>query len=111
MKRTLIVGYVLALALFLFGKRHPDASAPAEFRAVVDLTHSIGTPARWSSPPDLFETRIDAPAHFVHTLWTVDQIPAERLIAPLVVLDVSTNVENHADYQISVEDIAKWRVA
>jgi kynurenine formamidase len=108
MKRTLTVGYVLALALFLFGKRHPDASTPAEFHAVVDLTHSIGTPARWSSPPELFETRIDAPAHFAHTLWTVDQIPTERLIAPLVVLDVSANVENHADYQISVEDIAKW---
>src|SRR5580704_15859989 len=79
MKRTLIVGYVLALALFLFGQRHPDTSSPAEFHAVVDLTHSIGTPARWSSPPELFETRIDAPAHFVHALWTVDQIPAERL--------------------------------
>ena len=38
----------------------------------------------------------------------MDQIPPERLIAPLVVLDVSANVENHPDYQISVEDIAKW---
>jgi kynurenine formamidase len=115
MKRTLIVGYVLALALFLFGQRHPDASAPAEFHAVVDLTHSIATralayePAKMSSSsPELFGTRIDAPAHFAHGLWTVDQIPTERLIAPLVVLDVSTNVEKHADYEISVEDIANW---
>ena len=114
MKRTLIVGYVLALALFLFGQRHPDASSAAEFHAVVDLTHSIGAqalayqPSRKSSSTDVFGTRIDAPAHFAHTLWTVDQIPTERLIAPLVVLDVSINVERHADYQISVEDIAKW---
>ena len=28
MKRTLIVGYVLALALFLFAQRHPDSSHP-----------------------------------------------------------------------------------
>jgi len=115
MKRTLIVGYVLALALFLFGQRHPDASAAAEFHAVVDLTHSIGSQAlvyepdrKSPSSPDLLGTRIDAPAHFANTLWTVDQIPTERLIAPLVVLDVSANVENHADYEISVEDIAKW---
>src|SRR5277367_2540529 len=115
MKRTLIVGYVLALALFLFGQRHPDASSPAEFRAVVDLTHSIGTqalayePARKSSSsPELFGTRIDSPAHFARGLWTVDQIPAERLSAPLVVLDVSANTAKHPDYEISVDDIGKW---
>ena len=124
MKRTLIVGYVLALALFLFGQRHPDSSSPAEFHAVVDLTHSIGSPQatrtvrercqRIFRPQrflDVFGTRIDAPAHFARGLWTVDQIPAERLIAPLVVLDVSANVENHPDYQISVEDIANWEQA
>jgi kynurenine formamidase len=114
MKRTLIVGYVLALALFLFGQRHPDASSPAEFHAVVDLTHSMVTQAfehKPSSSPELFGTRIDAPAHFAHGLWTVDQIPTERLIAPLVVLDVSANVRDRADYQISIEDIAKWEQA
>ena len=38
--RTLIAGYVLALALFLFAQRHPAASSPTGFRAVVDLTHA-----------------------------------------------------------------------
>jgi kynurenine formamidase len=132
--RTLIVGYVLALALFLFGQRHPTSRTPTGFHAVVDLTHSIDpqayvpaggaadqvkTAARVNkeyflgntSSADPLETRIDAPAHFARGLWTVDQIPAERLIAPLVVLDVSANVENHPDYQISVEDIATWEHA
>src|SRR5580692_1069256 len=132
--RTLIVGYVLALALFLFGQRHPTSRTPTGFHAVVDLTHSIDpqayVPAGGSTDQvktaarvnkeyflgntfsaDPFETRIDAPAHFARGLWTVDQIPAERLIAPLVVLDVSTNAENHPDYQISVEDIAAWEQA
>jgi kynurenine formamidase len=59
----------------------------------------------------LLGTRIDAPARFERGLWTVDQIPAERLLAPLVVLDVSANIENHPDYQISVEDIARWEQA
>jgi kynurenine formamidase len=128
--RTLIVGYVLALALFLFGQRHPTSPTPTGFHAVVDLTHSIDPQAyllaggsagqvkaaarvkkeylRNRSSTEPFETRIDAPAHFARGLWTVDQIPTERLIAPLVVLDVSANVENHPDYQISVEDIATW---
>jgi kynurenine formamidase len=125
--RTLIVGYVLALALFLFGQRHPTSPTPTGFHAVVDLTHSIDPKAgdqvrtaaraskeyflRNTSSPGPFETRIDAPAHFARGLWTVDQIPAERLIAPLVVLDVRANVENHPDYQISVEDIATWEQA
>src|SRR5580692_4133981 len=116
--RTLIVGYVLALALFLFAQRHPNSSSPTEFRAVVDLTHAIDAHAladpptkKSGSSPEPFETRIDAPAHFARGLWTVDQIPTERLIAPLVVLDVATGAANRSDYQISVEDIAKWEQA
>jgi kynurenine formamidase len=111
--RTLIIGYVLALALFLFAKRHPGASSPTEFHAVVDLTHAMDAHALAYEPtakssPELLGTRIDAPAHFARGLWTVDQIPTERLIAPLIVLDVRANTANHPDYQISVEDIAKW---
>lgn len=111
--RTLIVGYVLALALFLFAQRHPGSSSPTEFRSVVDLTHAtnahaLGYEPTGKSAPELFGTRIDAPAHFARGLWTVDQIPTERLIAPLVVLDVTANSANRPDYQISVEDVAAW---
>jgi len=118
--RTLIAGYVLALALFLFAQRHPGSSSPTEFHAVVDLTHSIDARASVSKDQDYVRnnsslrqsgTRIDAPARFARTLWTVDQIPTERLIAPLVVLDVSANLKNHPDYQISIEDIAQWEQA
>ncbi|HXM62461.1 MAG TPA: cyclase family protein [Terriglobales bacterium] len=116
--RTLIVGYVLALALFLFAQRHPNSSSPTEFHAVIDLTHPVDLHALAHEPagkslssPELFGTRIDAPAHFARGLWTVDQIPTERLIAPLVVLDVTANTANRPDYQISVEDIAKWEEA
>ncbi len=132
--RTLVIGYALALTLFLFAQRRPDTTPPSGFRAVVDLTHPINAKvptydpaeasayrvqtvatiekdkyfARNISLPEHFGTHMDAPAHFVRGLWTVDQIPAERLIAPLVVLDVSGNVKQNSDYQISVEDIARW---
>jgi kynurenine formamidase len=107
--RTLIAGYVLALALFLFAQRHPAASSATEFRAVVDLTHAS---AEISSASALqFGTRIEAPAYFAPGLWTIDQIPGGRLIAPLVVLDVRGNAADHSDYQVSVEDIARWELA
>src|ERR1700732_4722247 len=116
--RTLIAGYVLALALFLFAQRHPGSASPTGFHAVVDLTHSLDArrlalaPTQKSAPwLAQFGTRIDAPAYFARGLWTVDQIPSERLIAPLVVLDVSANLQNHPDYQISVEDIVRWEQA
>jgi kynurenine formamidase len=135
--RTFVIGYTLALALFLFAQRHTDAAQPSGFRAVVDLTHTIDASvpnfevtrrpayqakivatiekdkyfARTISLPEHFGTHIDAPAHFVGGLWTVDQIPAERLIAPLVVLDLSILTKDHPDYRISVEDIANWEQA
>jgi kynurenine formamidase len=136
--RTLVTSMVLALTLLLFAQRHqPQASQFAGVHAVVDLTHTLNAQvptfalspeplyqattvatidkntyfARNISLPEHFGTHIDAPAHFARGLWTVDQIPPERLIAPLVVLDVSANAKNHADYQVSVEDIARWEQA
>jgi kynurenine formamidase len=133
--RAFIVGYVLALALLVFAQRHGEATPPSGFRGVVDLTHTLNaqvptyevptkTPAyhtktvatiakdgyfaREISLPEHFGTHIDAPAHFVEGMWTVDQIPAQRLVAPLVVMDVSANAKGNPDYQISVEDVAAW---
>ena len=104
--RTLIAGYVLALALFLFAQRHPvSSSSLTGFHAVVDLTHASAEKSAASAVQ--FGTRIEAPAYFAPGLWTIDQIPGGRLIAPLVVLDVRTSAANHPDYQISVEDIAE----
>jgi kynurenine formamidase len=91
------------LALFLFAQRHPEAAQSSSFRGVVDLTRT----SEGKSQHDL-STRIDAPARFAKNLWTVDQIPAERLVAPLVVLDVSGATQQDSDHQISVDDVAGW---
>src|SRR5271165_6717607 len=61
-----------------------------------------------SQSSEQFATRIDAPARLRPGMWTVDQIPAGRLIGPLVVLDVSATVRSNPDYEISVQDIARW---
>lgn len=135
--RTFIVGCVLALALLLFAQRHQGVGQPMGFHAVVDLTHTLcqqnptyelsakpvfqartlatvekdGYFAREISLPEHFGTHFDAPAHFVRGLWTVDQVPPERLIAPLVVLDARAGAKSDADHQISVEEISQWEQA
>jgi kynurenine formamidase len=135
--RTFVIGYALALALFLFAQRHTDQTPHSAFHAVVDLTHTIDSRvptfevtkrlayrtttvatiekekyfAREISLPEHFGTHLDAPAHFVRGLWTVDQIPAERLIGSLVVIDVSARTKGDPDYQVSVEDVARWEQA
>ena len=131
---TFVIGCALAISLLLFAQRHPETNQSAGFHAVVDLTHPLNsaTPgydpaekadfkikttatvdkdqyfARTVSLPEHYGTHIDAPAHFIPGLWTVDQIPAERLIAPLVVLDVTAAARNNPDYRVSVEEIANW---
>jgi kynurenine formamidase len=103
--RTFVIAYVLVLALFLFAQRRPESAQVASLRGVVDLTQAepVGTGQAG--------TRIDAPARFEKSLWTVDQIPPERLIAPLVVLDVAEKTRQTPNYQISVEDVARWERA
>ena len=136
--QTFVIGYVLALALFLFAQHRPEMAETTQaggFREVVDLTHSLPTPVSQSSQKavfglrtvamtengrssgaeipssEQFATRIDAPGRLVRGMWTVDQIPAGRLIAPMVVLDASAGTRSNPDYEISVEDIARWEQA
>ncbi len=126
--KPLVIGYALALSLLLFAQRRPTTAAASGFTGVVDLTHSVSTaqgvqlesgPARnatlaqkstlrRASASSSRNTNIDAPAHLLRGMWTVDQIPPERLIAPLAVLDVTNPVRSNPDYEVSVEDIAQW---
>jgi kynurenine formamidase len=122
------------LTLFLFAQRHTQPAPQQLFAGVVDLTHSIsekdpnwegtaespykvkplasfekqGYFTRYISLPEHFATHIDAPAHFAQGVWTVDQIPPQRLVAPLVVIDVQGRVANNADYEVSLDDLAVW---
>src|SRR5262249_46837646 len=119
--RGFIVACILSLTLFLFAARRQNASGAApEFRGTVDLTHAMSqqTFARpveiadkyvaGKKLSDEFVTYLEAPAHFTEGSWTVDQIPTERLIAPLVVIDISKEALRNPDYQLSMEDVAAW---
>lgn len=53
-------------------------------------------------------THIDAPLHFGERRQSVDEIPLDRLVGPAVVIDVAARCEADPDYELTVDDIARW---
>lgn len=111
--KTFVIGWVFVLAILLMAQRRSAVSENAVFKNIVDLTHTVSeTPTsskahlQTTESREYFATHLDSPAHSLSGMWTVDQIPAERLVRPLVVLDVSDNAGHNADYLVSIEDIA-----
>lgn len=104
---------------------------------LVDLTHTYDEQTLYwpSSPPARFElkelaygrttggwfyssyavctpehggTHLDAPIHFAEGRRTADQIPLGQLIAPAVVIDISSKAAADADYRLTAADIREW---
>jgi kynurenine formamidase len=55
--------------------------------------------------PEHGGTHIDAPIHFAEGGLTVDKIPAERLVGPVVLVDVSAKAAKDPDYRVTPQDI------
>ena len=53
-------------------------------------------------------THVDAPAHFARGKRTLDQIPIEEMLLPLVVIDIHEKADENPDYQVSLADIEEW---
>src|SRR5271154_5888490 len=105
--RSFIIAYALVLAILLFADRRPGSAMQDHYSHVVDLTDGQNaTPAHAASASiQESRTRIIAPGALIPGTWAAGQIPAERLIAPLVVMDLNTA---EASPQISLDDIAAW---
>lgn len=112
-------------------------SDQTRFRSIVDLTHTLndrspnwegteespfaatklgnlerdGYYSRIFTTQEHYGTHLDAPAHFAAGAWTVEQIPAEHLVRPLVIIDVRKQVQDNADYEVAVQDVADWEDA
>ncbi len=98
--RSFIIAYALVLAILLFADRRPHAAPPDHYSHVVDLTNGR------DALPSASRTRIIAPGALIPGTWSAAQIPPERLVAPLVVMDLST--AHSPGPQISFDDIAAW---
>lgn len=103
--RSFIIAYALVLAILLFADRRPGSTQQDRYSHVVDLTDGQNAAAPHTSEPES-RTRIIAPAALIPGTWAAGQIPAERLVAPLVVMDLNATPEGSP--QISLDDIAAW---
>jgi kynurenine formamidase len=105
--RSLIIAYALVLAILLFADRRPGSTQQDRYSHVVDLTDGQNSTA--SHAPES-RTRIIAPDALIPGTWAAGQIPPERLVAPLVVLDLNAAINGAIDDspQISLDDIAAW---
>src|SRR6202521_3833209 len=101
--RSFIIAYALVLAILLFADRRPGSTQQDRYSHVVDLTDPQNATA-----PHAMEsrTRIIAPGALIPGTWAAGQIPPERLVAPLVVLDL--NAAQDGGPQISLDDISAW---
>lgn len=52
-------------------------------------------------------THIDAPSHFNQDGQTVDEIPLSRLMGEAVVVDVSAQCADDADYEVGIADLRR----
>jgi len=111
----------------------PAAARPfRRFTRAVDLTHTFspefptffGTPGVTLKQVKEFKkdgfnmnewsvvehsgTHLDAPIHFSESGLTADAIPADQLVVPLAVIDVSSKAAANADYQVTPGDIRAW---
>ena len=101
--RSFIIAYALVLAILLFADRRPGSTQQDRYSHVVDLTDAQNATAPHATES---RTRIIAPGALIPGTWAAGQIPAERLVAPLVVMDL--NAAQDDSPQISLDDIAAW---
>jgi len=55
-----------------------------------------------------YGTHVDPPAHFSNDGMTMDQIPLKDMILPLVVFDVTPQLDKDPNHALSVDDIRTW---
>ena len=127
--RTLIVVLTGVLLAFRISAQPLDL----ESYRLVDLTHAYDADTVfWPSPPTHFAlerlhfgetpggffysanrfcmpehggTHLDAPIHFAREGETMERVSLERLVGPVVVIDVSEKAAADRDYRVSAEDV------
>lgn len=102
--RSFIIAYALVLVVILFADRRPNSNTHDRYSHIVDLTDGDTAPPLHSSARES-RTHIIAPGALIPGTWAAGQIPAERLVAPLVVMDFNPA---DANQQISLDDISVW---
>jgi len=131
----LVGGVALAAVVLAAAPKRPRPPALDEAR-VVDLSHPFDEKTLyWPTAPSGFKltslhrgvtpagffyaansfcapehggTHMDAPVHFAEGGLALDQVPVDRLIAPVAVIDVTRQAALDADYRLAVDDVRAW---
>ncbi len=82
-------------------------STPFVYEAVASHPSGKTIMGRYSVP-EHFGTHLDAPIHGGDHLPTVDELTAEDLFGPAVVVDISEQAAQDPDYLLSVKDLEDW---
>lgn len=129
---------VFALVFGLASSGQVEAGAPKtgmRFEHVLDLTHTLDGAFPYIPVPGItfpfrlkpiatleangvaansweihehLGTQIDAPNHFAKGGRSLDQLRANELIVPVIVIDISERAQNDADAVLTVADITAW---
>lgn len=127
---------LLAFGLAACGSLEPRAPGAApRFAHVVDLTHTLDSAFPYIPVPGItfpfslepiatlesngvaanrwhihehLGTQIDAPNHFARGGRSLDQLRADELIVPVVVVDISERAAKDPDATLTVADIESW---
>lgn len=128
---------LLATTVFPIGATHAGSFDPSRAR-LVDLTHPFNVSSiYWPTTPSGFGyapiangrteggwyysagafqapehggTHMDAPVHFKENGATAEQVPLDRLVAPVYVIDVSSQCSSNPDYELMMSDIVSFEV-
>lgn len=84
----------------------PGAPSP-EMETLVTVAHN-GYFARRVSFFEHTGTHFDAPCHFIEGKATVDKIPADTLVRPAVVIDISKEIGSNADAVLTLQHVKDW---
>ncbi|MEV7662662.1 cyclase family protein [Paenarthrobacter sp. NPDC089316] len=90
------------------GQPHFPAFPDESREALFDMDKGDGFTAHRYSIVGQWGTHVDPPSHFVRGGRTLDQIPVEDMVLPLVVLDISTRVQADADATPTLDDVREW---
>lgn len=98
---------------------------------VIDLTHILSESSPiWPGAPDFTRetlvdydqgfllqrfhhgdnngTHVDSPGHFIEGNLLIDELAADTLVAPTVVINVQDKVATNDDYQLTRQDVLDW---
>jgi kynurenine formamidase len=90
------------------GQPHFPAFPDESRTALFDLEKGDGFTAHVYSIVGQWGTHVDPPSHFIRGGRTLDNIPVEEMMLPLVVLDISTRAADDADATPTLDDVREW---